>query len=86
MECCPKPWIDKKETDRHEKEKGTGSEAQIRARKKYREKQAYLQTRVSPAEKLAIAEPVNATKNHDFKWHRFSSDPEERVQWKFYSI
>ena len=49
------------------RKKGTGSEAQIRARKKYREKQAYLQTRVSPAEKLAIAEPVNATKNHDFK-------------------
>ena len=27
MECCPKPWIDKKKTDGHEKEKGTGSEA-----------------------------------------------------------
>ena len=27
MECCPKPWIDKKERDGHEKEKGTGSEA-----------------------------------------------------------
>lgn len=38
------------------------TEAQIRARKKYREKQEYLQTRVSPEEKLAIAEHVNATK------------------------
>lgn len=38
------------------------TEAQIRARKKYREKQEYLQTRVSPDEKLAIAEHVNATK------------------------
>lgn len=37
------------------------TEAQIRARKKYREKQEYLQTRVSPEEKLAIAEHVNAT-------------------------
>ena len=36
------------------------TEAQIRARKKYREKQEYLQTRVSPEEKLAIAEHVNA--------------------------
>ena len=34
------------------------TEAQIRARKKYREKQEYLQTRVSPEEKLAIAEHV----------------------------
>ena len=34
---------------------------QIRARKKYREKQEYLQARVSPEEKLAIAEHVNAT-------------------------
>jgi len=37
------------------------TEAQIRARKKYREKQEYLQTRVSPEEKLAIAEHVNTT-------------------------
>ena len=37
------------------------TEAQIRARKKYREKQEYLQARVSPEEKLAIAEHVNAT-------------------------
>ena len=38
------------------------TEAQVRARKKYREKQEYLQARVSPVEKLAIAEHVNATK------------------------
>ena len=37
------------------------TEAQIRARKKYREKQEYLQARVSPEEKLAIAEHVNST-------------------------
>lgn len=37
------------------------TEAQIRARKKYREKQEYLQTRVSPEEKLAIAEHVSVT-------------------------
>lgn len=37
------------------------TEAQIRARKKYREKQEYLQTRVSPEEKLAIVEHVNVT-------------------------
>ena len=37
------------------------TEAQIRARKKYREKQEYLQARVSPEEKLAIAEHVNVT-------------------------
>ena len=37
------------------------TEAQIRARKKYREKQEYLQARVSPEEKHAIAEHVNAT-------------------------
>lgn len=37
------------------------TEAQIRARKKYREKQEYLQARVSPEEKLAIAAHVNAT-------------------------
>jgi hypothetical protein len=37
------------------------TEAQIRARKKYREKQEYLQARVSPEEKLAIAEHVKAT-------------------------
>lgn len=37
------------------------TEAQIRARKKYREKQEYLQARVSPEEKLAIAKHVNAT-------------------------
>ncbi len=37
------------------------TEAQIRARKKYRKKQEYLQTRVSPEEKLAIAEHVSAT-------------------------
>ena len=37
------------------------TEAQIRARKKYREKQEYLQARVSPEEKLAIAEHVNTT-------------------------
>ena len=37
------------------------TEAQIRARKKYREKQEYLQTRVSPEEKIAIAEHVTAT-------------------------
>ena len=37
------------------------TEAQIRARKKYREKQEYLQVRISPEEKLAIAEHVNTT-------------------------
>lgn len=37
------------------------TEVQIRARKKYREKQEYLQTRVSPEEKLAITEHVNLT-------------------------
>ena len=37
------------------------TEAQIRARKKYREKQEYLQTRVSPEEKLAITKHINAT-------------------------
>jgi uncharacterized protein (DUF1778 family) len=37
------------------------TEAQIRARKKYREKQEYLQARVSPEEKLAIEEHVNVT-------------------------
>ena len=37
------------------------TEAQIRARKKYREKQEYLQARVSPEEKLTISEHVNAT-------------------------
>lgn len=37
------------------------TEAQIRARRKYREKQEYLQARVSPEEKLAIAKHVNAT-------------------------
>ena len=37
------------------------TEAQIRARKKYREKQEYLQARVSPEEKLAIVEHVNVT-------------------------
>ena len=37
------------------------TEAQIRARKKYREKQEYLQTRISPEEKLVIAEHVNTT-------------------------
>jgi len=37
------------------------TEAQIRARKKYREKQEYLQTRVSPEEKLAISKHINVT-------------------------
>lgn len=37
------------------------TEAQIRARKKYREKQEYLQVRVSPEEKLAISEHINVT-------------------------
>ena len=37
------------------------TEAQIRARKKYREKQEYLQARVSPEEKLTIVEHVNVT-------------------------
>ena len=37
------------------------TDAQIRARKKYREKQAYLQARVSPEEKIAIAEHVTTT-------------------------
>ena len=80
------------------------TESQIRARKKYREKQEYLQARVSPEEKLAIAEHVNATneslsdfirraiketmerdnatKNLDFKWHRFSTDS----RWQIFVI
>jgi len=37
------------------------TEAQIRARKKYSEKQEYLQTRVSPEEKLAISKHINVT-------------------------
>lgn len=37
------------------------TEAQIRARKKYRKKQEYLQVRIPPEEKLAIAEHVNTT-------------------------
>lgn len=37
------------------------TEAQIRARKKYREKQVYLQVRVSAEEKLAIDEHVKVT-------------------------
>ena len=37
------------------------TEAQIRARKKYREKQEYLQTRVSPEEKLFISAHVETT-------------------------
>ena len=37
------------------------TEAQIRARKKYREKQEYLQTRISPAEKIAISEHITTT-------------------------
>lgn len=37
------------------------TDAQIRARKKYREKQEYLQARVSPEEKIAIAEHVTTT-------------------------
>ena len=36
------------------------TEAQIRARKKYREKQEYLQTRVSPEEKATIAAHAEA--------------------------
>lgn len=36
------------------------TEAQIRARKKYREKQEFLQTRVSPEEKIAIAAHAEA--------------------------
>ncbi len=37
------------------------TEAQIRARKKYREKQEYLQTRVSPEEKAKIAAHAEST-------------------------
>ena len=37
------------------------TEAQIRARKKYRKKQEYLQARVSPEEKLAITKHVKTT-------------------------
>ena len=37
------------------------TEAQVRARKKYREKQEYLQARVSPEEKLAIVAHAEAT-------------------------
>lgn len=37
------------------------TEAQIRARRKYREKQEYLQARVSPEEKLTITAHVSST-------------------------
>ena len=37
------------------------TEAQIRARRKYREKQEYLQARVSPEEKTAIVAHAEAT-------------------------
>ena len=37
------------------------TEAQIRARRKYREKQEYLQARVSPEEKTAITAHAEAT-------------------------
>lgn len=37
------------------------TEAQIRARKKYREKQEYLQARISPTEKIAISEHITTT-------------------------
>ena len=37
------------------------TDSQVRARKKYREKQVYLQVRVSPEEKLIIDEHVNIT-------------------------
>ena len=37
------------------------TEAQIRARKKYREKQVYLQVRVSSEEKLTIDEHISVT-------------------------
>lgn len=37
------------------------TEAQIRARKKYREKQEYLQVRVSPEEKRSIAAHIEAS-------------------------
>lgn len=38
------------------------TEAQIRARRKYREKQEYLQARVSPEEKATIVAHTEATK------------------------
>ena len=37
------------------------TEAQIRARRKYREKQEYVQARVSPEEKTAIVAHAEAT-------------------------
>lgn len=37
------------------------TEAQIRARRKYREKQEYLQTRVSPEEKAKISAHAEST-------------------------
>ena len=37
MECCPLPWIDKKETGEYEEEKGTGSEAKKEIKRKFRE-------------------------------------------------
>lgn len=37
------------------------TEAQIRARRKYREKQEYLQTRVSPEEKVKIVAHAEST-------------------------
>jgi len=39
----------------------TASEAQIRASKKYRKKQEYLQARVTPAEKEAIIAHTEST-------------------------
>ena len=54
------------------------TEAQIRARKKYREKQEYLQARVSPEEKLAIVAHAEATKEtlSDFMRRAFAETME----------
>ena len=38
------------------------TEAQIRARRKYREKQEYIQVRVSPDEKAAVIAHIESTK------------------------
>ena len=50
-----------KETIKQEVKIVAPTEAQIRARRKYREKQEYLQTRVSPKEKVTIVAHVAST-------------------------
>lgn len=54
------------------------TEAQIRARKKYRGKQEYLQARVSPQEKLTIIAHAESTKEtlSDFMRRAFAETME----------